>query len=631
MCAIAGFLQTGEMLSDPEGTIRDMADVQHHRGPDGGGVWLDPGRRVALGHRRLKVLDLSPAGDQPMVSPSGRFTIVFSGEIYNHHDLRAELDVAAPGQGWRGRSDTETLLAAVDQWGLKGALVRAIGMFALAIWDARDRTLGLARDRMGEKPLYYGRRGGTFLFASELTAFRVFPGFDAAIDQDAVGLFLWYNYIPAPRSIFRDAKKLSPGTIMTIDSAGKAREESYWSLDTALHAPRFAGSAQDAADQVEALLRDSVRRQSIADVPVGAFLSGGVDSAAVVAMMCETGAAVKTFSLGFADFASDEGPYARAVAARLGTAHTDMIMDAEDARALIPRLPRIWDEPFADSSQIPTAMVAMLARRQVTVSLTGDGGDELFCGYPSYRVLATRERWPAKRALSAILKAMPPGPFAAGLRRVGFEGMNPRRLKKLAHQWSLDDPWQRFLSSVCDWDGEPGVAPGLSITPLALAEFPRPPDIDPATYFSFIDARTYLVDDLLVKVDRAAMAASLETRLPLLDHRLVELAFRLPSSIKIRGGRAKWPLRSLLDKYLPRTLVDRPKHGFSIPLADWLRGPLREWADDLLSPASLGRIAAIDASAVSGLWEEHRTGAHDHSRRLWTILMLQAWYQANGD
>lgn len=632
MCAIAGFLQTGNAgLADAEGVIASMIQVQRHRGPDGSGVWLDRRRRVALGHRRLKVVDLSPEGDQPMVSRSGRFCVTFNGEIYNHLQIRAELEGLEPGRAWRGHSDTETLLAAVERWGIAGAIERCIGMFAIGVWDEAEHTLTLARDRIGEKPLYYGHARGTFLFASELKAFSAFPGFDAAIDDDALALFFWFNYIPAPHSIFRNARKLAPGTLLTIDEAGTETEQVYWSLETALRAPRFAGSAGDAAERAEALLRDAVRLQSVADVPVGAFLSGGIDSSTIVALMSETGARVKTFSLGFEDQTCNEAPYARAIAAHLGTDHQEMIVSAADARDLIPRLPEIWDEPFGDSSQIPTALVSRMARERVTVSLTGDGGDELFCGYPSYRSASRIEKIPAKRALAVMLDTPSPEHMARAYNRLPFAPRRPMtsaRIASLVHRLTLADAGQRFLSSAADWRGEKSLLSHAALTPLAQAKFPQPEGVDLPTYFSAIDTRTYLVDDLLVKVDRAGMASSLETRMPMLDHRLVEFAFRVPESIKLRGGQSKWALRQMLGNHVPAKLFDRPKQGFSIPVASWLRHDLRDWAGDLLSPSSLASSGFLDATRVTRLWDDHRTGRADHSGRLWGALMFLAWENA---
>ncbi|MCW3846633.1 asparagine synthase (glutamine-hydrolyzing) [Sphingomonas sp. LB-2] len=626
MCAIAGFLQLhAPAVADAGAVIARMAEVQRHRGPDDGGTWLDPESGIALGHRRLSVVDLSPEGAQPMASRTGRYAIVFNGEIYNHRTLRAELDGLEPARPWRGHSDTETLLAAIERWGVAGAIERSVGMFAIGIWDKQERVLTLARDRMGEKPIYYGHVGGAFVFASELKAFDRFPGFEAAIDDEALGLYCWFNQVPAPRSIFRGVRKLRPGTMLTLDPQGHETERTYWTLETSLAAPRFAGSAEEAAEQVERLLTEAVRLQAVADVPVGAFLSGGIDSSAVVALMRENSSRVKTFSLGFDDPACDERHHARAVAAHLGTDHSELEVTAADALALIPSLPQIWDEPFADSSQIPVALVSRLAREQVTVSLSGDGGDELFCGYPSHVASASIEKLPGKAALAAALRRLPPDAVAKVYDRLPFapgKPMTAARVTSIVHRLGLSGPAERFIAATADWRGEAGLLAQGAVSPLALGRFTRPPGVDLPTFFASLDARTYLPDDLLAKVDRGAMAVSLETRMPMLDHRLVDFAFTLPASIGLHRGESKWPLRRLLEKRVPRALNDRPKQGFSVPLATWLRGPLRDWADDLLAPSALTRF---DATAVQALWRDHRAGLADNSRRLWAVLMFQAW------
>jgi asparagine synthase (glutamine-hydrolysing) len=431
-----------------------MADVQRHRGPDDSGTWQDQSGRIALSHCRLKVIDLSDAGHQPMASPSERFTIVFNGEIYNHRELKAELDRLGP-QHWRGHSDTEILVAAFDHWGIRSTLARCTGMFAMAVWDGLERTLTLARDRMGEKPLHYGWCGGTFVFASEQKAFRAFPRFDTSIDTDALARYLWFGYVPAPHSIYKSVRKLMPGTILTVDEQGKTSEHTYWSLDAALHQPRFAGSPQEAAEEVARLLDRAVRSQCAADVPVGAFLSGGIDSSVIVALMRNATSRVKTFSIGFAEDAFNEAPHAASIARHLGTEHEEMVVTAQDALALIPRLAHIWDEPMGDSSQIPTALLSILARRQVTVSLSGDGGDELFLGYPWYRRAERAERIPAKRAIAAALK------LAAPVAPVDLRC----RLLNLGHRLTLASAQERHLSTMAGWDGEPSLVAGSNAGP----------------------------------------------------------------------------------------------------------------------------------------------------------------------
>jgi asparagine synthase (glutamine-hydrolysing) len=629
MCGFVGFLQAKPAgLGDPRQIVARMASTLRHRGPDDDGVWLDDAGLLALGHRRLSILELSAAGHQPMLSASGRFVIAFNGEIYNHTDLRAALNAERSG-AWRGSSDTETLLAAVEHWGVKAALERSVGMFAIALWDVRTRTLTLARDRMGEKPLYYGRSRGTFLFASELKAFHAFPGFEAAIDPDALGFYFTFAYVPAPRSIFKHVYKLMPGTMLTVSDDGSEKCDTFWSLEKVFRQPRFAGTGEEAADEVERSLKDAIRLQSVADVPVGAFLSGGIDSSTVVALM-QDGASrpVHTFSIGFEEENFNEARYAAEVAHHLGTDHTEMTVTSRDALALVPRLPEIWDEPFADSSQLPTTILAAVARQKVTVSLSGDGGDELFCGYDHYFKAKMIEELPAKCLLRYLLRTVPhswiAGAFEAVPHRMARE-VTVRRLQNLAYLLERRTLRDRYITHIMSWKNAAALISNANISAWALTDFVPPVDTAFFNYISGIDAKTYLPDDILVKVDRAAMAASLETRVPLLDHRVVELAFSLPFSCKFREGQTKWPLRRILHKHVPRSLVDRPKRGFSVPIADWLRGPLLEWADDLLSPASLVKDGLLDPEPIVRTWQQHRSGTHNWENRLWIVLMFQAW------
>jgi len=629
MCGIAGFLQPKRAaLSDPRQIVARMTSALHHRGPDHQGVWLDDAGILALGHRRLSILDLSPAGRQPMLSASRRFVIAFNGEIYNHTDLRATLD-AEHSVAWRGSSDTETLLAAIERWGVKAALERSVGMFAIALWDVRTRTLTLARDRMGEKPLYYGRSRGGFLFASELKAFHAFPGFEAALDPGALGLYFTFDYVPAPRSIFKHVYKLMPGTMLTLSEDGSEKLDAFWSLDEVFRHPHFAGTAEDAADEVERRLKDAIRMQSVADVPLGAFLSGGIDSSTIVALM-QDGASrpVHTFCIGFEEENYDEARYAAEVTHHLGTDHTEMIVTSTDALALVPRLPEIWDEPFADPSQLPTAILAALARQKVTVSLSGDGGDELFCGYDRYFSSKRIEEMRARCLLRFLLRSLPhswiEGAFKAVPHRAG-RGVTVSRLQNLAHRIERDTPGDRYIASMMEWRNAADFVSAMNVSAYQLTDFVPPLGTEFLNHISGIDAKTYLPDDILVKVDRAAMAASLETRVPLLDHRVVELAFSLPTSYKFREGQTKWPLRRILYKHVPRGLIDRPKRGFGVPIAEWLRGPLREWADDLLSPASLASDGLLDPDSILRIWQQHRSGTHNWESRLWSVLMFRAW------
>jgi asparagine synthase (glutamine-hydrolysing) len=629
MCGIVGFLQRKPAtLSDPRQIVARMTSTLHHRGPDHQGVWLDDAGSLALGHRRLSILDLSAAGRQPMLSASRRFVIAFNGEIYNHTNLRATLD-AEHRVAWRGSSDTETLLAVIERWGVKAALELSVGMFAFALWDMRTRTLTLARDRLGEKPLYYGRSRDAFLFASELKAFHAFPGFEAAVDPGALGLYFTFSYVPAPRSIFKHVYKLTPGAMLTLSEDGSEKLDAFWSLDEVFRRPRFAGSAEDAADEVERRLKDAIRMQSVADVPLGAFLSGGIDSSTIVALM-QDGASrpVHTFCIGFDEENYDEARYAAEVAHHLGTDHTEMIVTSTDALALVPRLPEIWDEPFADPSQLPTTILAALARQEVTVSLSGDGGDELFCGYDHYFSSKRIEEMRPRRLLRFLLRTVPhswiEGAFKAVPRTAG-RGVTISRLENLAHRIEMDTPRERYIARMMQWKNAADLVSDMNISAYELSDFVPPVDTEFLNHISGIDAKTYLPDDILVKVDRAAMAASLETRVPLLDHRVVELAFSLPTSYKLREGQTKWPLRRILHKHVPRSLVDRPKRGFGVPIADWLRGPLREWADDLLSPASLASDGLLVPDPIVRTWQQHRSGTHNWENQLWIVLMFQAW------
>jgi asparagine synthase (glutamine-hydrolysing) len=629
MCGIAGFLQPkSAALSDPRQIVARMTSTLCHRGPDHQGVWLDDAGILALGHRCLSILELSVAGNQPMLSASRRFVIAFNGEIYNHIDLRATLD-AEQRVAWHGNSDTETLLAAVERWGVKAALERSVGMFAIVLWDTRTRTLTLARDRMGEKPLYYGRSRGAFLFASELKAFRAFPGFEAALDPDALGLYFMFTYVPAPRSIFKHVYKLMPGTMLTLSEDGSETRDAFWSLDEVFRQPHFVGSPEDAADEVERRLKDAIRMQSVADVPLGAFLSGGIDSSTVVALM-QHGASrpVHTFCIGFHEEYYNEAHHAAKVAHHLGTDHTEMVVTSNDAIALVPRLPEIWDEPFADPSQLPTAIVAALARQKVTVSLSGDGGDELFCGYNRYFSSEMIEELPAKPLLQFLLRNVPHSWIAGAFEAVphgAAGGVTARRLHNFTHLMERDTPRDRYIARMMQWRNAADLVSDMNISAYELTDFMPPVDMEFLNQFSGIDAKTYLTDDILVKLDRAAMAVSLETRVPLLDHRVAELAFSLPPSYKFREGQSKCPLRRILHKHVPRSLIDRPKAGFGVPIADWLRGPLREWADNLLSPASLAKDGLVVPDPILRTWQQHRSGTHNWENRLWIVLMFQAW------
>lgn len=649
MCGITGcWLARG--AHRPESLDRlagRMGDQLLHRGPDDAGVWTDAEAGIALAHRRLAILDLSPAGHQPMVSACGRHVIVFNGEIYNHLALRRDLETAGGAPAWRGHADTETLLAAISVWGLEAALRATVGMFALALWDRQTRTLYLARDRLGEKPLYYGWVQGAFLFGSELKALRGWPGFAADIDRGALALYLRHNCIPAPHTIYRGIHKLPPGSWLTLpDEDREAGPVAYWSPRQVAEegqADPFRGSDGEAADELERLLRQAVAGQMVADVPLGAFLSGGIDSSTVVALMqAQAGRPVRSFSIGFSAAAYDEAPQARAVAAHLGTDHTELYVSPEEAMAVIPRLPRLYDEPFADSSQIPTFLVSRLARQHVTVSLSGDGGDELFGGYNRHfwaaRLWRRVSPWPRplRGILAAGLQALPPAAWDAAFARLGrflpraARQRNPGdKLHKLAEVVAAESPEAIYLHLVSHWKNPGEVVRGTAepMTPVTdRAYWARLDDFE--SRMMYLDLITYLPDDILTKVDRAAMGVSLESRVPLLDHRLVEFAWRLPLAMKIRAGEGKWLLRQVLYRHIPRALVERPKMGFGLPLGDWLRGPLRDWAEDLLGEGRLREAGHFHPGPIRALWAEHLSGRRNWAYHLWDVLMFQAWWES---
>ena len=624
--------------------LRRMGEAIAHRGPDDSGVWLDAYAGIGLSHRRLSVLDLSPAGHQPMVSGSGRYVIAFNGEIYNHLDLRRQLGDRA----WRGHSDTETLLAGFEFWGIEKTLQRAVGMFAIALWDRVDRSLILARDRMGEKPLYYGWQGDTFLFGSELKALKAHPAFQGEIDRDALALMLRHNYIPAPYSIYKGIRKLLPGTYLKL-LMGKREGEPvhYWSVRGMAErgqAQPFAGSEAEAVMALEAHLLESIGLQMIADVPLGAFLSGGVDSSTVVALMqAKSSRPVKTFTIGFHEEGYDEAQHAKSVARHLGTEHTELYVMPKEAMNVIPRLPALYDEPFSDSSQIPTLLVSEMARRHVTVSLSGDGGDELFGGYNRYfwaTNIWRRVGWapqPIRAALAGALTALPPSAWNVvfrGLSRflpVGWRYANPGdKLHKLAEILAVRTPEEIYLDLVSHWKQPTEVVHGTHEPPTVLTDSAQWAGLqDFEQRMMYLDQMTYLPDDILTKVDRAAMGVSLETRVPFLDHRVVEFAWSLPLSMKIHHGQGKWLLRQVLNRHVPKELIDRPKMGFGVPIDVWLRGPLKGWAEELLDEARLQREGYFDPRPIRRKWTEHLTGRRNWSYYLWDVLMFQAWLEAN--
>lgn len=648
MCGIIGFVAPKGGYSNQ--VIAAMLDRIRHRGPDGSGIWNEPETGVWLGHARLAIVDLTPTGAQPMHSASGRYVITFNGEIYNFREIRKELEER--GHAFNGTSDTEVLLAAVTEWGIEGCLRRCAGMFAFALYDRQRRILYLARDRMGEKPLYYGWSKGVFLFGSELKGLRTHPAWSGEIDRDALGTYFRHSFIPAPQSIYRGIHKLVPGGWLELDLAKSPAGElsellRYWSVLDAVRtgqAHPFNGNDAEAVTALHETLGRAITQQMVADVPVGAFLSGGIDSSAVVALMqAHSSRPVKTFTIGFNEAEYNEAPQAAAVAKHLGTDHTELLVTAADALAVIPRLPEIYDEPFADSSQIPTYLVSALARKHVTVSLSGDAGDELFGGYRRYfdaasiwrtvsRIprplrgpvvgaieMAEAKTW--ERALGRLL------PLLLG---AGWRGRTGDRLHKLAGLLNRSDPVALYLRLICRDANAATMVLGTAQGSLAVEVAARDYLGDGAsllTRMTYLDMISYLPDCILAKVDRAGMAVSLEGRIPLLDHRVVEFACQLPDRFKVRDNQGKWILRQLLYRHVPRELVERPKMGFGVPIEEWLRGPLRDWAENLLAEDRLRREGFLDPAPIRQKWAEHLNGTRRWHYYLWDVLMFQAWLE----
>jgi asparagine synthase (glutamine-hydrolysing) len=623
-----------------------MACAVLHRGPDDSGAWVAAEAGVGLGHRRLSIVDLSPEGHQPMLSADGRYVLVFNGEIYNFPPLRIELE--SLGHEFRGHSDTEVMLAAFVQWGVEAAVKRFVGMFAFAVWDQREHVLHLVRDRAGEKPLYYGWVGETLLFGSELKALCAHPDWRGEVERKALALLMRYNYIPAPYSIYSGIYKLLPGTILTVPLGACARRESlvpkpYWDpveIARQARAQVFSGTTEEALTELEAILRETIRGQMIADVPLGAFLSGGIDSSLIVSLMqSEATSAVKTFTIGFHETQYNEAEFAKAVARHLGTEHTEFYVTPAETLAVIPKLPALYDEPFADSSQIPTFLVSQLARRSVTVSLSGDAGDELFGGYNRYfwaTNIWNKLGWiplGLRKAAAAGITTVSPNAWNhtfQGLKMIipGSLRYNVPgdKLHKLAEILVVEQPEAIYQSLISTWKKTDDLVLDTHEDPTAMAA--NQPWTDGTEFeqrMMFLDFMTYLPDDILVKVDRAAMGVSLETRVPFLDHRVIEFAWRLPLDLKIRDGKGKWILRQLLDKFVPRELIERPKTGFGVPIDVWLRGPLREWAEALIDESRLRAEGFFKADLVQERWREHLSGARNWHYYLWPILMFQAW------
>lgn len=611
--------------------VTAMSDALAHRGPDDSGVWVDPEAGIALGHRRLSIVDLSELGRQPMHSADERFVLAFNGEVYNHADLRCDLGKL--GHEFRGHSDTEVLLAAIQHWGIEATLPKLIGMFAFAMWDRRERTLTLVRDAVGIKPLYYGWQSGRFLFGSELKALRAHPEFSAEIDRAALSSYLHHCYVPAPQTIYCGISKLPPGTMLTVSAELRDAEPiAWWTMARAaeggLQNP-FSGSDEEAIDELERHVLDSVGLRMLADVPVGAFLSGGIDSSTVAALMqAQSSRPIRTFSIGFEEAGYDEAPHAKAVAKHLGTDHTECYVTPAEARDVIPRLPSLFDEPFADSSQIPTFLVSQIARRDVTVCLSGDGGDELFCGYDRYaRLRRLWEkvawcprpiRWTAGRGASLLAALLPAG--VGRKERLAMVGELLVAADGVDVYTRFHSHWHNHRELVIGGDDALRKRPTRRLIGLG-ADF--------GDQVTFVDSVTYLPDDILVKVDRASMGVGLEARVPLLDQRVVEFAWRVPMAMKVRDGQTKWLLRRVLDRYVPTELIERPKMGFGVPIDSWLRGPLRNWAEALLDERRLISEGYFHPGPIRRKWEEHVSGRADWHYLLWDVLMFQSWLEGS--
>jgi len=645
MCGITGFWTTNrDHIRRREDIVRALAAYLTHRGPDAAGTWTGEPSEPVLGHRRLAILDLSEAGRQPMISSDGRWVLTYNGEVYNYRDLRSRLRAGA-GAEFRGESDTEVLVEAIARWGLRETLERADGMFAFAAWDRREERLSLVRDRLGIKPLFYGHTGEGIVFGSEIDAVAGHPGMDAEISPTGIGLLLKYKRIPAPWSIYKDVRKLRPGTIVTLEAPGSAPAEStWWSAREAMCRGReqpFRGTPEEAVDALEAKLAESVEARMVSDVPLGAFLSGGIDSSTVAAMMqAVSDRTVRTYTMGVADETYDESSDAARVADYLGTDHTEREVRPAEARAVIPKLPEMFDEPFADPTQIPNYLVSKIASREVTVALSGDGGDELYGGYN--RHLWGPRVWAAVRAVPALVRR---GASAAGRAlsearwnalggtadRVVPGGIEVRRpgqkVHKLADALPARDPAELYERLDTQWFAPTELVRGLRHCPSPVRRAFDEADGAFAERMMYADLVGYLPDQILTKVDRTTMAVSLEGRVPMLDHRLVEFAWRLPAELKIRDGTGKWVLRQVLYRHVPKSIVDRPKTGFGFPVGDWLRGPLREWADELLDERRLREQGYLRAAPIRQAWERHREARSDVAHQLWAVLMFQAWLE----
>ena len=646
MCGVTGFLDRSSRKSEleVEKLLSDMSDAIAHRGPDNKGFWSDLTSGIGLAHRRLAILDLSHAGDQPMISISGRYIIAFNGEIYNHLELREQLITQKYSVGWRGNSDTETLLSCFEVWGVENTLKKTTGMFALALWDREQRVLMLARDRMGEKPLYFGWQGegrsAVFLFGSELAALRKHPSLKGTINRNALARYMRHNCIGGEQSIYEGIQKLPPGCLLTLSNVASQPDlRTWWSIAEVVEhgvSMPFIGSKDEAVNKVEKLLRNSVSQQMISDVPIGAFLSGGIDSSCIVALMqAQSSRPVKTFSIGFNEESYNEAVHAKAVASHLGTDHTELYVTAQQALAVIPKLPTLYSEPFADSSQIPTFLVSELASEHVKVSLSGDGGDELFCGYNRYRL--TTQLWKKfkylplglRRMLGAVIRSLPPNSWDELGRPLSIMRLGDK-LHKGSTLLDTNSVTDLYGAMVSHWNNPNDLVIGGEENVDSFAGFQTSfKGLNDVERMMATDMQTYLPDDILAKVDRAAMAVGLETRVPFLDHQLIEFAWSLPLEYKLRKGLTKWVLRQVLYRYVPPKMIDRPKMGFGVPIDQWLRGPLRDWAENLLSKNRLQQEGFLNPKPIIKKWNEHLSGKRNWQYHLWDILMFQAWLESN--
>lgn len=637
MCGIAGIFRFNEGARVLGEDLCAMTDLIKHRGPDRSGIWVDDIGQIGLGHRRLSILDLSEAGDQPMVSQDGRYVVIFNGEIYNHKNLRNEMG----HHFWKGNSDTETLLACIQHWGLCKTLKRIAGMFAFALWDCHETRLYLARDRLGEKPIYYSKvkhgDSQVLIFASELKALKAYPAFKAEIDLSSVSLFFEYSYIPAPYTIYSETYKLEAGTVIEFDlkmTEGhktrywKSEEEYLKGLSGVAPGVRDSGCLIDGLDEV---LKRVVSEQMLADVSLGAFLSGGIDSTAIVAMMqAQSTNKVKTFTIGYNEQSYSEAEHAKSVAAYLGTDHTELYVNDSMAESVIPNLPFIYDEPFADPSQIPTILVSQLASNSVKVVLSGDGGDEMFGGYSRYWM--TNKYWRKLKSVPAPLlrlagQTMTMLPEHIWDRIAGFLPLTSVGFKihKAARVIGSTNYSDLYLKLISNWPCDHDLVRGSQSHSTLVKELVGTMNINPVDEMMILDILTYLPDDILVKVDRAAMNSSLETRAPFLDHRVASFAWSIPLEYKIRDKKTKWILRELLYRYVPKDLVDRPKMGFGFPIDVWLRGGLRDWAEDLLCPRRMAEEGILNVEVISEKWQQHLSGKYNWAIQLWAVLMFQAW------